>query len=95
MPKRAEVFNVRMEVKDTPAKRKRELGAMLGMMRDIINTHAEGRGAFEPEAFRIVVVALEDTMDPHLCPHCRPGFRCEAHQSVPFNHEDREPERNE
>jgi len=79
--KRVEVFNVRMEVKATEAKRKRELNALVKMMKEIINTHAEGHSAFQPAAFRVVVVALEDTLDPYLCPFCSATFACETHAS--------------
>jgi len=77
--KRSEVFNVRMEVQESPAKQKRETGALLGMMRDIINTHSQPESEFE--AFRVIIVALGDKNDPHLCPLCRPdqGFCCEGH----------------
>ena len=50
--KRAEVFNVRMNKQKTPAKQKKETNALLGMMRDIINTHTQPESDFE--AFRIV-----------------------------------------
>ena len=75
-----EVFNVRMEVKENPAKQKRELGACLGLMRDIINTHSQPMRS--TVAFRIIVVALDDTLDPYLCPHCVPDKPCDVHDGV-------------
>ena len=72
-----EIFNVRMNVQETKPKMKKEVTALFSLMRQVIETHSENN-----EAFRVVVVALEDAKDPHLCPHCRPKDPCDVHVSI-------------